>query len=88
MSGVVRRCVKVMDDTGAPLEGAFVAVEKSSVPFPEIALVTDAEGSVQLFLPEGHFRIVANARDDRRGAVEVNGGIEGGTDDIVIKVHS
>lgn len=84
MTGAVRRHVKVLDEAGLPVEGAFVAVEESSVPFPEIALVTDIDGGTQLFLPKGRFRICAYGENNRRGSAEAIGGEEGGMEDIEI----
>jgi hypothetical protein len=61
---------RVVDEAGEPVAGAFVSVAWSNVPYPEIALLTDAEGKVQMPLPKGQFRIVAHAADGRRGSIE------------------
>lgn len=83
MSESVRRSIKVRDKAGKPVEGVLVAIAWSSVPFPEIALVTDVYGIVSLFLPAGHFRIVANAPDSRTGVVNVTGGREDGNEIVI-----
>lgn len=60
----------VEDAAGAPVPGAYVVVVEASVPMPEIALVADAEGGVAVNLPEGRFRLRAEA-DGRSGEVDV-----------------
>jgi hypothetical protein len=85
MSKPVRRSIKVKGKTGKPVEGVLVAIAWSTVPFPEIALMTDADGIVSLFLPAGHFRIVANAPDGRSGTADVNG--QEGGEEIVITLR-
>lgn len=64
----------MVDESGEPVAGAFVSVAWSNVPYPEIALVTDAKGKVQMPLPEGRYRIVAHAADGRRGSIETTVG--------------
>jgi hypothetical protein len=63
---------RVVNESGVPVEGAFVSVVRSNVAFPEIALVTDRSGVVQLSLPKGRFVIGANAEGERYGEMEVD----------------
>jgi hypothetical protein len=63
--------VRVVDKAGAPVAGALVSVAWSTVPFPEIALVTDSNGEVRMQLAEGEYQIVAHAADGRHGSIEV-----------------
>lgn len=64
--------LKAVDRAGAPVRDAMVAVEASTVPFPEIALVTNDEGVVKLTLPRGRFRVGVYASGDRRGVTEID----------------
>jgi hypothetical protein len=64
--------LRVVDESGDPVEGAFVSVLESTVAFPEIALVTDRHGMVKLMLPKGRFVIGAND-GDRRGELTLLG---------------
>lgn len=79
---------RVLDETGAPVEGAFVQVLRSTVAFPEIALVTDENGVVQLSLPEGKFVIGADASGERHVKVELNSGENGLEEDVILTVRS
>ena len=63
--------LKVVDENGAAVPGAFVSVLRSTVAFPEIALVTDHNGSVRLTLPGGRFVIAADA-SGKHGEVELD----------------
>jgi hypothetical protein len=65
-----------------PVAGAYVVVVEASVPMPEIALVADVQGCFALNLPEGRFRLRAEA-DGRSGEVEVT---VPGDDDVRIRV--
>jgi hypothetical protein len=78
---------RIVDETGSPVEGAFVSVLRSTVAFPEIALVTDGNGIVQLSLPEGRYVIGANATGERHGEVEVDSGKNSLKDDIVLTIR-
>jgi hypothetical protein len=51
----------VVTPEGEPVQGAFVTIAQSSVPVPEIAVVTDAGGRFQLRLPAGRFTLRAHA---------------------------
>ena len=72
MSNGKRVRLRVVDETGVPVEGALVSVLRSTVAFPEIALVTDVNGVVMLPLPEGRFVIGANAEGERHGQVQLD----------------
>jgi len=77
------RLVRVVDAEGRPLAGANVSVVWSSVPVPEIALLTDAHGVLRLPLPPGRFRLRAHAPGSASGEAEVDGCDEG---EIVLTV--
>lgn len=78
---------RVVDETGAPVEGAFVSVLRSTIAFPEIALVTDENGIVQLSLPHGRFVIGADASEERRAEVELESGKNNLEEDVVLTVR-
>lgn len=79
---------QVVNEIGRPVEGAFVSVLRSTVAFPEIALVTDGNGIAQLFLPEGRFVIGADAAGERHGEVEFDSKGKGPRQEIVLVVKS
>jgi Carboxypeptidase regulatory-like domain len=81
-SGTPRRG-RVVDASDHPIPGAMVSVVWGTAPFPEIALLTDADGMFQLALPPGRFRLRAYAPDGASGDVEVAGGQAG---DFTIRV--
>lgn len=62
-----------MDAAGQPVAEAFVSVIRGTAAVPEIALVTDADGTFQIGLPPGRFQLRANTADGRSGEVEVSG---------------
>lgn len=78
--------LRVVDETGAPVGGAFVSVLQSTVAFPEIALVADEDGVVKLLLPDGHFVIGADD-GERHGEVEVDTSDKflGQTIDVIVR---
>jgi hypothetical protein len=55
-----QRSGRVVDRTGAPVPDALVAIVASSVPMPEIALVSDYAGRFTLRLPPGNFTLRAS----------------------------
>jgi Carboxypeptidase regulatory-like domain len=61
--------IRVVDQHGQPADGALVAVVQSSVPFPEIGMVADAKGEINLSLPEGQFTFSAHAQGGASGHV-------------------
>jgi hypothetical protein len=63
----------VLDAADRPVAEAFVSVIEGTAPVPEIALVTEADGSFQIGLPPGRFRLRATTADGRSGDVEVSG---------------
>lgn len=79
-----QRLGRVVDAAGQPVPEAFVSVVWSTAPFPEIALVTDADGTFRMGLPAGRFRLRANTADGRTGETEVSGESSG---DILIPLH-
>ena len=82
-----RRTIRVVDGEGAPLADAFVAIETSSVPFPEISLITDEDGTISILLPVGEYRIGARSTGGGYGVIEA--GVTGEDDrELVIKVTS
>lgn len=71
VSGLTERHGRVVDADGAPVPGAQVVIVVSSVPMPEFALVSDANGSFSLRLPAGHFTLRAHGPSGASGEVEV-----------------
>ena len=61
----------VRDKTGRPVAEASLSVVASSVPFPEIAFLTDETGVVQVFLPAGEFTFRAHGSDGVEGTARV-----------------
>jgi hypothetical protein len=69
--------IRIVDRDGRPVSGATVAVVRSTVPFPEIALVPDAGGIVDVLLPLGTFTFRAHGLFDQQGETTVtNSGTE------------
>jgi hypothetical protein len=66
-----RHRIHVLSAEGRPADGAVVTVVRSSVPFPEIALVADESGTVELHLPPGRFTFRAQGRGGAQGQAEV-----------------
>jgi hypothetical protein len=78
-----RRRGRVVEASGQPVAEAFVSVVESTVPVPEIALVTEADGTFQIGLPPGRFRLRATTADGRSGDLEMSGDSE---DELLIRV--
>lgn len=53
--GRTRHRIRVLDEGGRPVADGVVALARSSVPYPEIALLSDEDGVVELRLPPGTF---------------------------------
>jgi uncharacterized GH25 family protein len=68
----------VVDASGRPIPEASVTIVASTVTMPEIALLTDASGVVQLTLPKGRFTFQAYGSDGLQGtiSVETDGALE------------
>ena len=84
VSGLTERRGRVVDADGAPVP-AQVVIVVSSVPMPEIALVSDANGSFSLRLPAGRFTLRAHGPGGTSGAVEVEGAPDTGGIVIVVR---
>lgn len=68
------------------MSDATVAVTRSTVPFPEIALISDAEGIVKVQLPPGRFTFRAHGPFDQQGELTLtSSGDEEETVQIVIR---
>jgi hypothetical protein len=63
--------LRIVDGAGQPVAGATVAVVRSSVPFPEIALLADDDGRVEIRLPPGTFTFRAHGPAGDSGDVTV-----------------
>ena len=75
---------KVVDGDAHGVAGALVSVVWGTAPTPEIGRRTGHDGTFQVGLPPGTFRLNAVAESGFAGQVEVEGG-EGG--EIVIRIH-
>ncbi len=62
--------LRVVDESGVAVKGAFISVLRSTVPFPEISLITGENGVVKTFLPYGKFVIGVDAPENRHVEVE------------------
>ena len=84
-AGVVRarHRILVLNEDGRPAAQAVVTVLRSTVPFPEIALLTDDAGSVLLQLPPGAFTFRVRAGADAVGEVEV---VSPGAEESVVRL--
>lgn len=63
--------IRIVDQNERPVVAANVAVVRSTVPFPEIALITDVDGIVEVYLPPGTFTFRAHGPFDQKGEVTV-----------------
>ncbi len=80
---------RVVDEHGLPVEGAFISMLRSTVAFPEISLVTDQDGMVQLFLPAGKFMIGADAPGKCHNEVEFAKGMDSaGSGDVLVTLQN
>jgi hypothetical protein len=71
VAGRMRHRIVVLDEGGRPVADAAVALARSSVPFPEIALLTNAEGVVALQLPPGIFAFRVRGPTNGSADIEV-----------------
>jgi hypothetical protein len=77
---VLERFGRVVDAHGVSVPGAIVVIAASSVPMPEIALVTDGTGRFSMRLPPGVFTIRAHGAGGT-GAVDLE---DGRTDEEIV----
>jgi hypothetical protein len=77
---------RVVDADGQVVAGALVTIVSASAPVPEIALVTDEDGSFSLGLPRGRFRLRASTVDQRSGEAEIDSATEAADDETIIHV--
>ena len=85
MTGARLRII-VVDASGRPVPEASVTIVAGTVAMPEIALLSDASGVVQLTLPRGRFILQADGPDEMRGKISIEtDGTEAITTQIVIR---
>jgi hypothetical protein len=70
VSGTPTR-IRIVDQDGRPVSKATVTVIRSTVPFPEIALIPDAYGIVEVQLPPGTFTFQAHGSFAQQGEATV-----------------
>jgi hypothetical protein len=70
VSGTPTR-IRIVDQDGRPVSEATVTVVRSTVPFPEIALIPDADGIVEVKLPPGTFTFQAYGPFAQQGEATV-----------------
>ncbi len=85
MNALTERHGRVLDAEGMPISGARVVIVASSVPIPEIALISDANGGFSLRLPAGRFTLRAHGREGTSGEIEVQGAPD--DSEFVITIH-
>jgi hypothetical protein len=61
--------IRIVDRNGRPVSEATVAVVRSTVPFPEIALSPDADGIVEVQVPQGTFTFRAHGPNGHQGEI-------------------
>lgn len=75
----------VQDSDGNPVSNALVAVEKSSVPFPDMAFRTDSKGRFEISFPVGErVRLAARAPEGGYGFTDFE--IKPSNTVVVIKI--
>jgi hypothetical protein len=84
MSILVLRQGRVIDASGVSLPGIPVVIAASTVPMPEIALITGADGRFALRLPPGRFTFLAHGPEGETGQVDVEGAPD--TTEILIRL--
>ncbi len=85
MSDLTERRGLVVNVAGVPVPGAPIVIAVSSVPMPEIALLSDVDGSFSLRLPAGRFTLRAHGPGGTSGEVEVEGSPHSGGIVIVVR---
>jgi hypothetical protein len=63
---------RIVEADSRPIAAAMLSVVRSSVPFPEIALLSDDQGVVEICLPPGQFTLRAQSPDGRTGEVTMS----------------
>lgn len=63
---------KIVGADGMPVAHASVSVVQSSVAYPEMAQLADADGTLTVRLPQGRFTLRAHTADGRSGQVTVS----------------
>jgi hypothetical protein len=84
VSGLIERHGRIVDSSGAPVANATIAIVASTVPMPEIALLSDEDGRFALRLPPGRFTFRAYGPEGGMGEAEVDGAPE--ADEILITI--
>jgi hypothetical protein len=77
---------RVVDDRGAPVPNALVALPAGTAPVPEIALVSDAHGRFSLRLPPGQFTLSAHA-EQGSGQIDVETSTGSRPGEVVIVIR-
>ena len=75
--------IRIIDRNGRPVIEATVAVVRSTVPFPEIALIPDADGIVEVQLPPGTFTFRAHGPFAQQGEATVT---SPGAEEEIVKI--
>lgn len=55
--------IRVVDPSGTPVEGAAVTVVSGTAGYPEMTLLSEADGIVRMSLPAGTYRVAAICGD-------------------------
>ena len=84
MKGAPFRIV-VIDASGQPISEASVTIVASTIAMPEIALLSDESGVVQMTLPKGRFTFQSYGPNGLQGMISVEtDGIHASTAEIVL----
>ncbi len=65
-------CLGIVDSGGNAVPSACVTIEEASVPVPEIALLSDAEGKVMMRLPTGRYRFMVRGPVNTKATLELS----------------
>jgi hypothetical protein len=84
VSDSTERRGRVVDVNGSPVPSATIVIVASTVPMPEIAIVSDAQGRFTLNLPPGRFTLRAHSPDGAVGESDVEGASTTGDIAIII----
>lgn len=72
--------LKVVGADGKPVAHASVSVVQSSLAYPEMAQLADADGRLTVRLPQGRFTLRAHTADGRTGQVTISRPAEGSSE--------